>query len=82
VNSLSTVTVTSNAVGRNRIDKTIVNVDASATNGSLTALEVLEKSPGVMVDNDGKVSLKETGRNRAVDGKPTYLNAETYSKTI
>src|SRR6266536_4672796 len=36
-----------------KIDKTIVNVDASPTNTGLSALEVLEKSPGVTVDNDG-----------------------------
>jgi hypothetical protein len=33
----------------NKIDKTVVNVDASTTNTGLSALEVLEKSPGVMV---------------------------------
>ena len=51
-NSLGTVTVTSKRpLVENRIDKTIVNVDASATNGGLTALEVLEKSPGVSREN-------------------------------
>jgi len=75
--ALSQVTV----VGRrplieNKIDKTVVNVDASATNGGLTALEVLEKSPGVMVDNDGNVSLKgKQGVIIMIDGKPTYLSA-------
>lgn len=61
----------------NKIDKTVVNVDASATNGGLTALEVLEKSPGVMVDNDGNVSLKgKPGVVILIDGKPTYLGAQ------
>jgi len=60
----------------NKIDKTVVNVDASPTNGGLTALEVLEKSPGVMVDNDGNVSLKgKQGVKIMIDGKPTYLSA-------
>jgi outer membrane receptor protein involved in Fe transport len=60
----------------NKIDKTVVNVDAAATNGGLTALEVLEKSPGVMVDNDGNVSLKgKQGVIIMIDGKPTYLSA-------
>ncbi|MEP6700804.1 MAG: carboxypeptidase-like regulatory domain-containing protein [Bacteroidota bacterium] len=40
-----------------KIDKTVVNVDASPTNAGATALEVLEKSPGVMVNNDGIISL-------------------------
>ena len=74
--TLSQVTV----VGRrppieNKIDKTVVNVDASPTNGGLTALEVLEKSPGVMVDNDGNISLKgKPGVKIFIDGKPTYLS--------
>jgi outer membrane receptor protein involved in Fe transport len=61
----------------NRMDKTVVNVEASTTNGGLTALEVLEKSPGVMVDNDGNVSLKgKPGVVIMIDGKPTYLGAQ------
>jgi len=61
----------------NKIDKTVVNVDASPTNGGLTALEVLEKSPGVTVDNDGKISLRgKSGVIVMIDGKPTYLGAQ------
>jgi outer membrane receptor protein involved in Fe transport len=61
----------------NKIDKTVVNVEASATNGGLTALEVLEKSPGVIVDNDGNISLKgKPGVLVLIDGKPTYLSAQ------
>lgn len=61
----------------NKIDKTVVNVDASTTNGGLSALEVLEKSPGVMVDNDGNISLKgKQGVIIMIDGKPTYLSTQ------
>ncbi|HEY4109125.1 TonB-dependent receptor [Puia sp.] len=67
----------------NKIDKTVVNVDASPTNGGLTALEVLEKSPGVMVDNDGNISLKgKQGVIILIDGKPTYLNATDLSNYL
>ena len=67
----------------NKIDKTVVNVDASTTNGGLTALEVLEKSPGVMVDNDGNVSLKgKPGVIILIDGKPTYLSAQDLSNYL
>ena len=60
----------------NKIDKMVVNVDASTTNTGLSALEVLEKSPGVTVDNDGNVSLKgKQGVKVFIDGKPTYLSA-------
>ncbi len=59
-----------------KIDRMVVNVDASVTNVGSTALEVLEKSPGVSVDKDGKISLK--GKSEVmvmIDGKPSYLSA-------
>ncbi len=58
-----------------KIDRMVVNVDASVTNVGSTALEVLEKSPGVTVDKDGKISLK--GKSSVmvmIDGKPSYLS--------
>lgn len=55
--------------------KTIVNVDASVTNAGTTVLEVLEKSPGVMVDRNGGLSLMgKTGVLVLIDDKPTYLS--------
>ena len=58
-----------------KIDRMVVNVDASVTNVGSTALEVLEKSPGVTVDKDGNISLK--GKSSVmvmIDGKPSYLS--------
>jgi outer membrane receptor protein involved in Fe transport len=58
-----------------RAGKTVVNVDASPTNTGLNVLEILEKSPGVSVDNDGNVSLKgKSGVLILIDGKQTYLS--------
>jgi hypothetical protein len=58
-----------------KLDRTLINVDASPTNTGLTALEVLEKSPGISVDRDGNISLKgKQGVLVMMDGKPTYLN--------
>lgn len=58
-----------------KLDKTIVHVDASPTNVGLNALEVLEKSPGVSVDKDGNISLKgKQGVLVLIDGRPTYLS--------
>lgn len=55
--------------------KTIVNVDASVTNAGTTILEVLEKSPGVMVDKSGGLSLQgKTGVLVLIDDKPTYVS--------
>ena len=59
-----------------KIDKTVVNVDASVTNAGTTAMDVLEKSPGVTVDKDGNISLKgKQGVMVMVDGKPSYLSS-------
>lgn len=58
-----------------RIDRTIVNVDASITNMGTSALEVLEKSPGISVDRDGNISLKgKDGIMVLIDGRPTQLS--------
>jgi iron complex outermembrane recepter protein len=55
--------------------KTVLNVEASPTNSGLNALELLEKSPGVTVDNDGNISLKgKQGVTILIDGKPTYMS--------
>ncbi|MGZ5190073.1 MAG: TonB-dependent receptor domain-containing protein, partial [Flavisolibacter sp.] len=59
-----------------KIDRTIVNVEASVTNVGSSALEVLEKSPGISVDKDGNISLKgKAGVMVLVDGRPTQLGA-------
>ena len=58
-----------------KLDRTIVNVDASITNTGSTALEVLEKSPGISVDKDGNISLKgKAGVIVYLDGRPSYLS--------
>ena len=75
--SLNEVTVTGKRpLIENKIDRTVVNVDAAPTNAGANALEVLEKSPGITVDNDGNISLKgKQGVVVMMDGKPTYLSA-------
>ncbi|HEX6332964.1 MAG TPA: carboxypeptidase regulatory-like domain-containing protein, partial [Flavisolibacter sp.] len=58
-----------------KLDRTIVNVDASPTSAGATALDILEKSPGIMVNNDGVISLRgKQGVIIMVDGKQTYLS--------
>lgn len=76
VKSMGAVTVTAQRPFiESKIDKTVVNVDASPTNAGATALEVLEKSPGIMVSNDGAISLRgKAGVIIMVDGKPTFLS--------
>src|SRR5918993_459287 len=58
-----------------KIDRTVVNVDAFISNEGSTAMEVLEKSPGVTVDKEGNISLKgKPGVMIMLDGKPSYLS--------
>ena len=74
--SISGVTVTSKKPFiEQKAGKTVLNVDASPTNAGLNVLELLEKSPGVTLDNDGNISLKgKQGVLILIDGKPTYLS--------
>lgn len=66
-----------------KLDKLIVNVDASPSNAGATALEVLEKSPGVTVDNDGNISLKgKQGVIVMMDGKQTYLSGADLANVL
>ncbi|HYG40577.1 MAG TPA: TonB-dependent receptor [Cytophagales bacterium] len=59
-----------------KIDKTVVNVENSIVATGGTALEVLQRSPGVMVDNDDRISLRgKQGVIIMIDGKPSNLSA-------
>lgn len=59
-----------------KLDRTIVNVEASPSSAGASALDILEKSPGVMINNDGVISLRgKQGVIVMMDGKPTYLSA-------
>ena len=59
---------------QHKIDRTIVNVDAMNTAGS-DILEVLGKSPGIMLDSDGDIKLNGKGNVLVlIDDKSTYLS--------
>ena len=81
---LTAVTVTSQRkLIEVRADKTVINVDASPINAGATALEVLEKSPGVMVDNDGNISMAgKSGVNVMIDGKPVSMSSRDLSNYL
>lgn len=64
-------------------DRLVVNVEASPTNSGSTALEVLEKSPGVAVDKDGNISLKgKEGVVVFIDGRPSYLSGQDLANLL
>jgi hypothetical protein len=69
-----------------KIDRTVVNVDALISNAGSTAMDVLEKSPGVLVDQAGAISLKGKGGVKIfIDDKPTYLSGadlENYLRSL
>ncbi len=69
-----------------KIDRTIVNPDALISNAGSNALDVLAKSPGVMVTENGTIKLKgKSGVIILIDDKPTYLTGnelESYLKSI
>jgi Outer membrane receptor proteins, mostly Fe transport len=75
---LGTVTV----VGQKRFveqhaDKMVINPEASITTASENILDVLAKSPGIIVDKDGNISIKgKSGVSVLIDNKPTRLSGE------
>lgn len=69
-----------------KVDRTIVNPDALISNAGGNALDVLSKSPGVTVDENGNVKLRgKSGVTIFIDDKPTYLTGtelESYLKSL
>ncbi|WP_205500905.1 outer membrane beta-barrel family protein [Rufibacter psychrotolerans] len=58
-------------------DKMVVSVEGTAMAAGATAYEVLTKSPGVWVDQDGNIQLNgKEGVRVMIDGKLTYLNGK------
>lgn len=58
-------------------DKMVVSVEGSALAVNSTAMEVLAKSPGIWVDQDGNIQLNgQAGVRILIDGRPTYLSAK------
>ncbi|MET0635937.1 MAG: outer membrane beta-barrel family protein [Chitinophagaceae bacterium] len=74
--SLSGVTVSSKKpIVEVMADKTILNVEGTINAVGNDALELLRKSPGVMVDKDDNLSLAgKNGVQVFIDGKPSPLS--------
>lgn len=54
----------------------VVNVENSPAAAGNSALELLEKSPGVQVDQQGNIALKGRSIQVLIDGKPANLSGE------
>ncbi|AMM52285.1 TonB-dependent receptor [Rufibacter sp. DG15C] len=58
-------------------DKMVVSVENTAMAAGNTAYDVLSKSPGVWIDQDGNIQLNgKAGVQVMIDGKLTYLNGK------
>ncbi len=84
---LETVTVTAKKpLIEIKSDKTIFNVEGSINATGSNALELLQKSPGVRVDNNENIGMKgKNGVKVYIDGKMSQLDAKdlaAYLKSI
>ncbi|HRF37707.1 MAG TPA: outer membrane beta-barrel protein, partial [Saprospiraceae bacterium] len=84
---LSEVTVTARRPYVERLaDRTIINPDVLIANAGSSALEALERAPGVQVGEGGDIRLRgRSGVAIFVDDKPTYLSGtelESYLRSI
>src|SRR5690625_2923310 len=63
--------------------QTIVNVENSPVSAGNTVMEVLEKSPGIFVDQDGNISLNgKGGVNVMINGRATHVSAKQLSTML
>jgi iron complex outermembrane receptor protein len=69
-----------------KADKTILNVEGTINATGSNALELLRKSPGVLLDKDDNISLAgKNGVQVYIDGRSTPLSGQdlaTYLKTL
>jgi iron complex outermembrane recepter protein len=66
-----------------RADKTIVNVEGTINSVGSDAMELLKRSPGVMVDKDDNLSLAgKNGVQVYIDGKPSPLSGNDLSSFL
>jgi outer membrane receptor protein involved in Fe transport len=58
-------------------DRIVVNVESSMLNAGSSAIEVLERSPGVTIDQNDAISLRgRAGVIIMIDGKPTPMSGQ------
>ncbi|WP_111672672.1 outer membrane beta-barrel protein [Algoriphagus litoralis] len=57
-------------------DKTIINVEGTVMAEGANALDVVGRSPGIYVDQDGNINLNgRTGATVMINDRPTYMSA-------
>ncbi|WP_168187479.1 outer membrane beta-barrel protein [Pedobacter sp. G11] len=75
--SLKEVTVAGNVpLVERKMDRTVMNVASSSIASGSTALELLQKAPGVNVDQNDNISMQgKQGVLIQIDGKQTYMSS-------
>lgn len=75
--SLNTVSITAaKPLVERRIDRTVINVENSVLAAGNSAMDILERAPGVSVDKDDNISLKgKQGVTVMINDKLTYLTS-------
>lgn len=64
-------------------DRLVVNVENSVVNVGNSSMEILEKSPGIVVDQDGNLSMNgRSGVRVYMDGKDTRLQGEDLANLL
>jgi 5-hydroxyisourate hydrolase-like protein (transthyretin family) len=57
-----------------KADKMVMNVESSITSAGANGMELLQKAPGVVIDNNDNISLKgKNGVQIWIDGKPSQM---------
>lgn len=65
------------------LDKTVLNVENSIVSAGNTALEVLEKAPGVVIDQNDNISMRgRQGVIVMVDGKPVPMSGSELANML
>ncbi|QQL49013.1 TonB-dependent receptor domain-containing protein [Mucilaginibacter ginkgonis] len=75
--ALSGVTITgTRPLIERKIDRTVLNVENSVLAAGNSAMDILERAPGVTIDKDDNISLKgKQGVTVMINDKLTYLSA-------
>ncbi len=83
-NLLKDVTVTAKKpLLEQHADKLVMNVESSIVSAGSTAMELLQRAPGVSIDQNDNISLKgRQGVQIFMDGKPTYMSQEQLANLL
>jgi len=75
--SLKTVNITaSKPLIEHKVDRTVMNVENSVLAAGNSAMDILERAPGVSIDKDDNISLKgKQGVTVMINDKLTYLTS-------